>query len=121
MSLVIVDTCVWVKHFRNSMPDLISLLGRGEVAAHPVVIGELAVGNLHQRVQTLADLRSLVRPAEASFEYTLDLVERQHLFGKGLSWGDVQLLAACELNNLRLWTLDQRLEVAAQSMSLAFG
>jgi predicted nucleic acid-binding protein len=120
MSLVIVDTCVWVKHFRSSMPILVLLLGRGEVAAHHEVIGELAVGNLHQRIQTLADLRSLTRPAEASLEYTLDLVERQRLFGKGLSWGDVQLLAACELHNLRLWTLDQRLQLAAQSMSLAF-
>jgi len=120
MTLVLVDTSVWVQHFRTSLADLTSMVRRGELVTHSVVIGELAVGNMRQRTQTLADLRALTRLTEASPEYTLDLIERQALFGLGLSWGDVQLLAACEAHKLQLWTLDRRLHVAAQAMSFAF-
>jgi predicted nucleic acid-binding protein len=66
MTLVLVDTSVWVQHFRVSVPELVPMLQQGEVVKHSVVIGELAVGNLRQRPQTLADLTALGRVSEAS-------------------------------------------------------
>ncbi len=96
------------------------MVRRGEVFVHSVVVGELAVGNLRQRAQTLADLGALAQAVEASRKYTLSLIERQRWFGLGLSWGDVQFLAASELNQLPLWTLDRRLRDAAALMSLAY-
>jgi hypothetical protein len=117
---VLVDTSVWVQHFRTPLPDLALMVRRGEAVTHSVVVGELAVGNLRQRAQTLTDLSSLAQLAEPSPKYVLDLIEREHLFGLGLSWGDVQLLAASVSNRLRLWTLDRRLQDAAKLQSLVY-
>jgi predicted nucleic acid-binding protein len=118
--LVLVDTSVWVQHFRRAVPKLVALLTDGEVVAHSVVVGELAVGGLRNRLQTLADLRALPLVAEVGSTDTLDFVERRRLFNIGLSWGDVQLLAAAELNRIPLWTFDATVHLQAQALQLAW-
>src|SRR4051794_30926077 len=40
---------MWVDHFRAGLPTLVKCLDRFEVATHPFVIGELALGNVRQR------------------------------------------------------------------------
>ena len=40
----LVDTSVWIDHFRRGEPALIVLLGGEEVECHPFIIGELAWG-----------------------------------------------------------------------------
>jgi predicted nucleic acid-binding protein len=52
--MTLVDTSVWVDHFRRGNPALEALLLDGEVLCHPFVIGELACGNLKRRSETLA-------------------------------------------------------------------
>ncbi len=42
--MILVDTSVWVRHFRIGVRPLSSLLEENDVLSHPVVIGELAVG-----------------------------------------------------------------------------
>jgi predicted nucleic acid-binding protein len=51
--MILVDTSVWIGHLRGSDETLARLLDSGEVLAHPFVIGELALGNLHQRESIL--------------------------------------------------------------------
>jgi hypothetical protein len=97
-----------------------ALLGSGEIVTHSVVLGELAVGNLRNRPQTLADLRALLDARECPPRDVLDFLERHRFFGLGLSWCDVQLLAAAELNRVPLWTLDIRLRAAAETLGLAW-
>jgi predicted nucleic acid-binding protein len=118
--LVLVDTSVWVQHFRRIVPQLVTLLAAGEVVAHPVVVGELAVGGLRNRPQTLADLRALPLVAECSPNDALDFLEQRRLYNVGLSWGDVQLLAAAVLNAIPLWTFDAALHQHAQAAQLAW-
>ncbi|HEY5892130.1 MAG TPA: type II toxin-antitoxin system VapB family antitoxin [Chthoniobacterales bacterium] len=43
------------------LPDFAATLGQRLISIHPVVVGELATGNLSKRQQTLADLRRLPR------------------------------------------------------------
>ena len=117
---VLVDTSVWIGHFRNRSPDLASLLAAGEVVSHPVIVGELAVGGLRNRSQTLADLRALPFLPECSFDHSLALIELHHLYGIGLSWGDVQLLASALAYAIPLWTLDTTLRVRAQALGAAW-
>mgnify|MGYP002780555591 CR=1 FL=1 len=117
---VLVDTSVWVQHFRAAVPELVALAAAGEVVTHSVVVGELAVGGLPNRPQTLADLRNLIRVEECTPDDALDFLERHRLFGLGLSWGDVQLLAAADLNGVPLWTLDKRLDEQARALCLAW-
>ena len=114
------DTSVWVAHFRAPLPEVVALLNTEEVVVHPVVLGELAVGNLHERAQTLAFLKQLLDVPEWPPSAVLDFVEQHHLFGLGLSWGDVQLLAAGSLNNMPLWTFDTQLQNTATRLRLAW-
>lgn len=118
--LVLVDTSVWLTHFRSSLPGMVALLADGDIVTHTIVLGELSVGNLHRRAQTLADLRALLDARECPPHAVLDFLERNHFYGLGLSWGDVQLLAAAELNRVPLWTLDTRLRTAAETLGLAW-
>lgn len=116
--MVLIDTSVWVAHFRAGSSALATLLQERLVLSHPVVIGELATGNLKNRRQTLADLRRLPLAGIASFDECLQFLELHRLFGRGIGWSDTQLLASARLSKATLWTLDKRLAAAAREFSL---
>ena len=59
MSNVLVDTSVWVRHFREGSPALAGLLMADRVLSHPPVLGEIACGTPPERARTLADLSAL--------------------------------------------------------------
>jgi predicted nucleic acid-binding protein len=44
--MVLADTSVWIRHFRQGEPTLADRLSEGLVLMHPFVSGELACGNL---------------------------------------------------------------------------
>lgn len=119
--MTLVDTSIWVDHFRTADPALVGLLKRGWAAGHPAVTGELACGNLHQRATILADLAALPQAVEATNGEVMDLIERSRLHGLGLGWVDVQLIASALLCQCKLWTRDKRLERAAQSVGVQTG
>jgi predicted nucleic acid-binding protein len=107
--MVLVDTSVWVEHFRKSNARLVGLLQQGEVFTHCFVIGELACGNLAQRAQVLTYLAALPQVPVAGHEEVLAFLEAWHLMGRGLGWIDMHLLASAMLAKLPFWTLDKRL------------
>jgi len=111
--MILVDTSVWVDHFRARNPELSEVLGGALVLTHPFVIGELACGNLRNRTRILADLNSLPLALSATHEEVLRLIEERELWGRGIGWIDGHLLASALLSNCRLWTLDRRLHQAA--------
>lgn len=117
---VLVDTNLWIRHFRKGNALLSALLEDNEVLCHPVVIGELAMGNLPNRKLTIMDFERLAKPQEASWAETRHLVETRELWGKGLQWNDVILLASCVISRVPLWTLDERLAEAAREIGVAF-
>lgn len=116
---VLVDTSVWIDHFHRTNPGLQNLLLAGGVWTHTVVIGELAAGRLRQREDTLRWLQKLPRGDEIDLGEGLHLLSAHQLFGRGLSWSDVQLLSAASIDRLTLWTHDRALATAASSLGLA--
>ncbi len=118
--VVLVDTSVWIDHFRRGAPSLVDLLHAGAVACHPAVIGELACGTLRDRATTLDLVQRLPRAPGATDEEAMHFLERRRLAGRGLGWTDVHLLAAAALGDCRLWSSDQRLRDAARRLRLAF-
>jgi hypothetical protein len=42
MKLVLVDTSVWVQHFRQPNPALVQMLAADAVLTQPMVLGEIA-------------------------------------------------------------------------------
>lgn len=110
MMRVLVDTSVWVSHFRLHNAALTALLGLDRVMIHPMVLGELACGTPPSRSRTLADLGRLEPTQQASMREVITFVEREQLFGLGCGLVDVTLLASTLLTKgLALWTLDRRL------------
>ena len=60
---VLIDTSVWVDHFRSRNDALVELVGLDLALTHPMVIGELACGSPPApRGRTLRDI-GLLRPA----------------------------------------------------------
>jgi len=117
--VILVDTSIWVDHLRAGNEVLTGLLNRGQVLAHPFVIGELALGNLRQRDLVLGALRELPKAAVASDEEVLGFIDRQALFGRGIGYVDAHLLAAARLTpGANLWTRNTRLQWIAASMGL---
>jgi len=99
---------------------LASHLDAREVLAHPYVIGELAVGHLRQRSPILRFLHNLPSAEVATDREVLEFIERQSLFGVGIGYIDVHLLASVRLTpEARLWTRDRRLNEAAHRLGLA--
>jgi predicted nucleic acid-binding protein len=117
--MVLVDTSVWIAHFRAGSPGLLHLLENGRVAVHPFVVGELACGNLHRREEIIRLLNALPPCPAAGHEEVLHLIENRHLMGVGLGYVDVHLLASALINRVRLWTLDRRLDHAASQLGIA--
>lgn len=120
MSGILVDTSVWVDHFRHGNDTLIGLLDRDLVLVHPLIIGELACGTPPRRAQTLTDLASLQSARQASAAEVLAFIDREHLFGLGCGIVDMHLLASTLITQgARLWTLDKRLDVLAERFGVA--
>jgi predicted nucleic acid-binding protein len=107
--MILVDTSVWVDHFRSGNPRLGQLLEEGEVAIHPMVLGELACGNLPRRAEPLRLLGRLPDIPQAPDCLVLRSIDSNRLFGKGIGWIDAHLVTASLLSSVPLWTLDQRL------------
>jgi predicted nucleic acid-binding protein len=111
--MVLVDTSVWIEHFRKNDPALRELLNDGLVLIHPFVIGELACGNLKNRSRILTDLNALPFAVSPAHDEVLRLIEGRKLAGLGIGWIDGHLLASALLSNCRFWTIDGRLDRAA--------
>lgn len=118
--LVLVDTSIWVAHLTKGSAPLRELLGRGEVICHPLVIGELACGNIANRAEILALLRELPQARVAEHDEVLHFIEAQELAGRGLGLIDVHLLASSVMSRMPLWTADKRLHEAAIALGVAY-
>ena len=106
---VLVDTSVWIDHFRHKNTQLITLLEQNLVLIHTAIIGELACGDLKRRLEIIEYLNFLPTCQEASYEEVFEMIESRHLYGKWLNWIDVNLLASSALSNAQLWTYDKAL------------
>jgi predicted nucleic acid-binding protein len=115
--MILVDTSVWVDHLRNGNEALAELLLKDEVACHPMVIGELACGNLKRRKELLALLHALPLVERVSDDEILFFIEQRRLSGRGLGLVDMHILASCAISHATLWTLDGRLQQAADVMA----
>jgi hypothetical protein len=111
--MILVDTSAWVAHFRKGGSRLGELLSEGLVIVHPFVIGELACANLKNRARILSDLEALPSAVSATHEEVMRLIEDRKLWGLGIGWIDVHLLASALLSHCQFWTLDRRLDRAA--------
>jgi hypothetical protein len=119
--VILVDSSIWIDHLHRSEPNLVALLESAEVAQHPMVIGELALGNLSRRRAVLDNLSALPALAVSTHVEVMHLVEQHRFYGRGLSLIDAHLLASVLLSpQAKLWTRDKSLAAAAEQLGVAF-
>jgi len=118
--MVLVDTSVWVMHLRQGRIGLDGLLDQGEVMCHPYIIGEIACGNLNNRIEILSLLKTLRTALHAEHEEVMQFIENNSLMGKGLGYIDIHLLASAILSRAPLWTLDKKLKQVSLRLGIAY-
>jgi len=118
---VLVDTSVWVGHFKLRNDHLVALLESDRVVCHPYVVMEVACGTPPSRQAIIAMLAELESLPTATPDEVLALIERRNLYGRGCGLVDLSLLAAALLEGQTLfWTLDKRLAAIAAELNLAY-
>lgn len=118
--MVLVDTSVWVVHLRNGNIGLETLLNEGHVVCHPFIVGEIACGNLKNRIEILSLLQALPVSTQIEHEEVMKFIEDQTLMGKGLGYIDVHLIASAILTEIPLWTIDKNLNEVSSKLGIAW-
>jgi predicted nucleic acid-binding protein len=118
--VVLVDTSIWIDHFRKASRTLSSLLEQDEVILHSFVLGELACGNLNNRKEIIALLHALPVVTKIDDDEIMFFIEGHALMGRGVGLIDMHLLASCHLDKCRLWTKDKRLRGMATEMGIEY-
>ena len=96
------------KHLRNE-----------QVLMHPIVVAELALGSLHNRRETLAELDRLPQIQVAQHYEVRRMIEFHSLYSKGIGLTDAHLIASClVMRDVQLWTRDIRLGGVARALGV---
>lgn len=118
--MILVDTSIWIDHFRAADPQLVGLLMRDEVLAHPFVIGEIALGSIARRAEVLRYLNNLPTAVAATNDEVMTFIDLHSLANTGLGLVDTHLLAATALTaSASLWSRDKNLRGAAARCGVA--
>ena len=119
---VLIDTSIWIDHFRNGNDKLIRLIEMDSALMHPMVLGELACGTPPKpRSQTLSDMGLLKSANQASLAEILLFIEREKLYGLGCGLIDMNLLASTLITpDTKLWTYDKRLNKLAIKLNVIY-
>ncbi len=118
---VLVDTSVWVAHFKQHNAHLAALLEYGRVICHDYVVAEVACGTPPDRHNLVDLLGELASAPIATQEELLALIEQRRLYGRGCGFVDLSLLAAALLQEgTTIWTMDKRFKNIAVELKLAY-
>ena len=117
--MILADTSIWIDHLRSGNRELRQHLNQGQIAIHPFIIAELALGSLPGRTKTLAllDLLPQVRMAQLS-EVRL-MIEARRLYSLGIGLTGAHLIASVFIDSpTLLWTRDKRLRKVAEGLGI---
>lgn len=118
--MILVDTSIWIDHFRHVDQELKRILDQDRLLMHPAVIGELALGSLRYRKNVLALLAAQRQAKFIAHDDVMAMIERFALFNMGIGYTDAQLMASILLDGTAwLWTRDRRLMAAAEKAGIS--
>ncbi|AXC64714.1 VapC toxin family PIN domain ribonuclease [Salmonella enterica subsp. diarizonae serovar 59:z10:-] len=119
---ILIDTSVWVDHFRSRNDHLVQLLCRDQVLIHPMIQAEIACGTPPApRLRTLGDLALLPHSHQATIAEVMVFIENEKLYGSGCGLIDITLLASAMITpGAKLWTLDKRLAKLAARLNVSY-
>jgi hypothetical protein len=117
--MILADTGIWIDYFRRRDAKMRKLLADGQVATHPFIVAEIALGSLHDRRKTLSEMEALWEVKVARLAEVRRLIEVHALYSRGIGLIDVHLIASCLLTQgTQLWTRDFSLQKIAKSLGI---
>jgi predicted nucleic acid-binding protein len=118
--VILVDTSVWIDHFRHDDAELRKIITDDRLLCHPFVVGELALGSLRERDAVIAFLAAQREATIATHAEVMTVIDRYSIFSMGIGYTDSHLLTSTLLDRrASLWTRDKRLAAAAQKVGAA--
>lgn len=112
--MILVDTSIWIDHFRSGDAELRRIIEDDRLLCHPFVIGELAQGGLRERASVIAFLAVQLEAVIATHAEVMTVIDRHSIFSMGIGYTDAHLLASTLLDRQSsLWTRDKSLVAAA--------
>ena len=119
---VLIDTSVWVDHFRKSNGALVALITTDQALMHPMVLAELACGTPPApRARTLSDLALLRQANQASLDEIMAFIEQERLYGLGCGLVDMAILVSTMITpGALLWARDKRLVAMSERFGVAY-
>ena len=118
---VLVDSSVWVGHFKQRNDHFVTLLEADLVVCHPFIVAEVACGTPPSRQAIISLLSELEHALMASHDELLTLLDARQLYGRGCGFVDLSLLASALLSEgTQIWTLDKKFEQLAIEVNRAF-
>jgi predicted nucleic acid-binding protein len=121
--MVLVDTSVWIHFLANRLPwalELDRLLCLNEVVGHELVYGELLIGDRGGRSKFLSAYERIHRASSIPHSEVVEFVRERKLYGRGVGWIDVHLLAAAIVARLQVWTADPRFFALATELGVGY-
>ncbi|MEO6091788.1 MAG: type II toxin-antitoxin system VapC family toxin [Novosphingobium sp.] len=119
--MIVVDTSVWIDHFRRPDRALAERIAEGDICLHPYVLGELLLGGVPARSDIAKQLDILARPPVASASEAAAFITWAELAGTGIGFVDANLLISAKLlPDGRILTGDKHLHAQATRLGLAF-
>ncbi len=119
--MILADTSIWIDHLRKPDRRLQELLQNDEVAMHPFILMELALGSIANREEVIANLSLLPKVQVAELDELFRLIETRSLYRKGIGVTDLHLIASTLFDrSLSIWTRDRRLGEIASSFGIRF-
>jgi len=117
--VILVDTSVWIDYLRKPEVKLQNILQNDEVATHPFVRLEIALGSISNREHMLADPALLPHVPVAETDELFALIELRRLHRRGIVITDLHLLASALFDkSISIWTRDRRLGEIADELGV---
>lgn len=117
---ILVDSSIWIDHINKSDEELAGLMRRRRVLLHPMVVAEIALGSLTDRQILSSQLAILPATSVVPHAEIMATIEWRKLYGCGIGYVDLHLLAAAQSVGALLWTRDKKLLKQATRLGVAF-
>ncbi|WP_343605723.1 PIN domain-containing protein [Roseateles sp.] len=117
---IVVDSSVWVEHFRRRNPKLLALINENRVLTHELLIGELRCGSPPSpRSTSLRLLADLFQIESVDIDEVLAVVEARKMYGSGCGLVDMAVLVATlRTPEARLWSKDKKMQRLATLLGI---
>jgi len=117
--LILADTTIWIDYFRSGNKEMSKHLDQGHIVIHPLIIAELSLGSLQERLKTLELLDLLPQVRVAQLSEVRAMIEARRLYSLGIGLIDAHLIASVFINpSTLLWTRDKQLRKVGEVLGI---